>query len=66
MNKPPLIARTKVVTSVEESLIEAQRAVDIEHYEAGIARLEAESAAQREIISRLSARCEELEREQTS
>ncbi len=52
MDKPPLVCRTRVITSVEDELIEAQRDADAEYYEPEIARL--------------TARCEELEREQAS
>ena len=39
MERPPLVCRTRVVTSVEDDLLELQRDTDAEHYEGIIAEL---------------------------
>ncbi len=40
MERPPLVGRTVMVTSVEDRLIELQRDTDAEHYEAKFAELQ--------------------------
>ncbi len=54
MNKPPLVGQTMVLTSTEKNLIELQRAMDAEHYEAEIERLKLESESRLELIQRLT------------
>ncbi len=54
MDKPPLVCRTRVITPIEDTLIEAQRDADVRFYEPVITRLEEESEARRQLLCRLT------------
>ena len=52
MERPPLVARTRVITSVEDELIELQRDADADYYEGKLA--EERRAGRRDVLDLIS------------
>ncbi len=52
MERPPLVARTRVITTVEDELIELQRDTDADYYEPLL--VEQRRAGRREVLDLIS------------